>query len=117
MAYEDIECPYCEHPQNINHDDGYGYQEGETHQQQCEECNKTFTFTTSISFSYDVEKADCLNTDEDTHDWKPTTTYPECFRKMRCIICGSEREPTADEAVKYNIPTFNEYLNSLVKTD
>lgn len=113
MAYKDINCPYCEHPQNINHDGGQGYSEDETHQQECENCKKTFIYTTAISFSYDVDKAECLNTDEDTHLWEATTTYPEFMKKMRCCVCDSEREPTAEERVKYNIPTYQDYMNQI----
>lgn len=57
----DIECPYCEKPLDICHDDGKGYYENIKHQMECSGCGKTFTFTTSISFSYEPERADCLN--------------------------------------------------------
>ena len=30
---KDVDCPYCGHPQDINHDDGYGYEEVVLHQQ------------------------------------------------------------------------------------
>lgn len=101
MAYEDIECPYCEHPQNINHYDGYGYEEGVTHQQQCEKCDKYFTYQTSISFYYEVEKADCLNEDGE-HEWEPTHTYPKEFTKMKCSSCGEKRDLTESEWVEFN---------------
>ena len=91
----DIECPYCEAQQEINHDDGNGYEEGVTHQQTCSECDKTFVFTTSISYYYESEKADCLN--EGEHDYKPTKTYPVEFTKMRCSMCDDERKPTKEE--------------------
>ena len=67
----DVECPYCGLGQDINHDDGYGYEEDETHQQQCPRCKKTFTYKTCISTSYQVEKADCLN--GFAHLWKVST--------------------------------------------
>ena len=91
----DVNCPYCEEPQEICHDDGYGYEEGQTHQQECADCNKTFTFTTSISFYYEAEKAACLNGGE--HDYKPMTTYPKEFTKMACSMCDDRREPTESE--------------------
>ena len=50
----DVKCPYCGLEQEINHDDGFGYDEGVDHEQDCN-CGKTFIFTTSISFNYDVE--------------------------------------------------------------
>lgn len=57
----DIICPYCDAEQEINHDDGFGYEEGIKHEMQCSKCKKNFVFETSISFNYDAEKADHLN--------------------------------------------------------
>jgi len=88
----DIECPYCGTEQEINHDDGYGYEEDETHEQQCVSCDKSFAFTTSISFCYEANKADCLNGGK--HKYKPTRTVPREYTKMRCTDCGLERKPT-----------------------
>ena len=98
----DINCPYCDAGQEINHDDGYGYEEDEVHQQQCGKCDKYFTFTTSISYYYEAEKADCLNDGE--HDYNPTITNPKEYTKMRCTMCDEERWPTQEEKDKYNIP-------------
>ena len=53
----DVYCPYCDKPQEINHDDGYGYGD-DRYEQECVECEKTFTFTTHITFTYDAEKLD-----------------------------------------------------------
>lgn len=92
---EDVNCPYCDAEQEINHDDGAGYSEDEVHQQQCSECDKYFTFTTSISYYYNAEKADCLNDGE--CDFKPTTTAPIEYTKMRCTMCDDERKPTESE--------------------
>lgn len=103
MSYADLECPYCGADQEVNHDDGGGYEEGVTHQQECDECGKTYVFTTSISFSYWPEKADCLN-DGGEHKWKPTMTAPKYFTKMRCTMCDEERTPTDEERTQYNIP-------------
>ena len=108
---KDIECPYCGHEQDINHDDGYGYEQDTTHQQECGSCEKTFIYTTSIVFYYDVDKADCLNDGE--HEYEPTVTYPKCCTKMRCKQCGGEREPTKEECSEYNIPTKEEYFREL----
>lgn len=68
-----IQCPYCKTSQEINHDDGYGYTEDDAHQQECVGCEKTFIFFTSISFSYRVIKADCLN--GAYHDYKIRHAY------------------------------------------
>ena len=91
----DTECPYCGADVEINHDDGYGYAEDELHQQECSECEKTFVFWTSIHFSYSPQKADCLNDAE--HKFKPTTTCPKEYTRMRCADCGTERQPTPEE--------------------
>ncbi len=99
---KDIECPYCEEWLEINHDDGYGYEEGITFQQECGHCDKTFTYTTGIIFTYNAEKADCLNGAE--HDYKPTTTVPKFFTKMRCSMCDDERKLTEEEREKFDIP-------------
>lgn len=55
--YSDVECPYCGEGQEINHDDGYGYEEGEIFQQHCHGCCKTFAFTTCISFCHEAAMA------------------------------------------------------------
>ena len=95
---KDINCPYCDFAQDINHDDGYGYEEGVLFQYECHDCGKTFVFTTSISFNYDVKKADCLN--GGLHDFKSTHTYPIKYTKMECSMCGERREPTQEEMDK-----------------
>lgn len=90
----DVQCPYCDEWQEINHDDGYGYKEDEYHQQQCCDCDKNFVYLTSISFYYESQKADCLN-DAD-HKWKKQTCYPPEYAKMVCDNCGETKdcEPT-----------------------
>jgi len=102
----DVNCPYCDAEQEINHDDGRGYAEDETHQQQCSECDKHFTFTTSISYYYEAQKADCLNGAE--HDWKPTHTFPKEYTKMRCVMCDEERKPSESEMIAITNPQPNE---------
>jgi len=64
---DDVECPYCGKDQEINHDDGFGYEEGVSHEQECGNCEKAFVFQTSISFYYESYKADCLN--GSPHKW------------------------------------------------
>lgn len=90
-----VNCPYCEAEQEINHDDGYGYEEDQIHEQQCVACEKYFTYCTYISFSYDVAKADCLN--GSPHKYKATNTYPIEYTKMECEMCGCKRECTDEE--------------------
>jgi len=78
---------------DINHDDGYGCEESETYNQECKHCGKTFVYTTSITFHYEVAKADCLNDGE--HKYEKTKTYPPQFAKLRCKMCGDEKPLTA----------------------
>ncbi len=91
----DIECPYCGHSQEVNHDDGANYDESVTHQMECYECEKSFVFTTCISFDYYPEKASCLNGGD--HEFKASTTFPRQYTKMYCTMCDEQRECTADE--------------------
>ena len=93
----DTECPYCGEDVQINHDDGYGYSEDETHQQECGACGKTFTYTTMIHFSYSTRKADCLNGGE--HDYRKTATYPPEFARLRCKMCDDEKPLPANAEV------------------
>lgn len=58
---KDLECPYCESEQDINLYDGFGFEEDKAHEMECDSCEKTFVFYTSISYSYSPQKADCLN--------------------------------------------------------
>lgn len=107
----DLECPYCEKELDINHDDGFGYEEDIKHEMECPYCEKRFVFTTSISYYYEPEKADCLN--DGNHNYELTHTYPKEFSKMRCSMCGDEREMTDEERIKFNIGTKQSYMDSL----
>ncbi len=55
---KDVKCPYCGLYQDINHDDGYGYDDSQTHEQQCPKCDQTFLYDTFIHFSYEVRKSE-----------------------------------------------------------
>ena len=98
---KDVNCPYCNHEQYINHDDGYGYSEDEKHTQECEGCKKTFVYTTYISYNHEASKADCLNGAE--HTYKPTTTHPRLYTKMECEHCGEQRSLTEEEWKELNV--------------
>ena len=50
----DVQCPECDKSNEINHDDGHGYEEGELHEQDCTHCGTAFKFETSVSFNYEV---------------------------------------------------------------
>lgn len=105
---KDIKCPYCLEEQDIDHGDGYGYQEDTVYEQECTRCGRTFIYTTTCTFHYKVEKADCLNGAE--HTWKPTHTWPRCATQMYCTQCDAHRDPTDEERAKYGIPTNEEEM-------
>ena len=88
-------CPYCDKEVEVTHDDGAGYAEDVTHQQECPYCLMSFVFTTGIIYVYHTEKAPCLN--GEVHLYKPTITYPKKYSKMQCVYCGEKRKPTLDE--------------------
>lgn len=98
----DVECPYCGEGNDICHEDGYGYEENELHNQECRSCEKIFTYQTKIFYNYDAYEADCLNGAE--HNWKLTKTWPLFFTKMRCSVCDESRKLTAEEKAFHNIP-------------
>ena len=98
---KDIECPYCEEWQEVDHDDGVGYEEDVAFQQECRDCNKTFIFYTSILYCYEAQKANCLNGKK--HNFELTYTQPREYSRMRCSMCDEEREPTKQERVKYKL--------------
>lgn len=108
---KNIDCPYCDHGQNIDHDDGYGHEEDRLHQQECESCLKIFTFRTSIIYHYESFRAKCLNGGE--HKFVPSITYPNCLTKMGCETCEETRGLTDKERKKLKIQTVEEYLKEL----
>jgi hypothetical protein len=82
----DLKCPYCQTEQEINHEDGVGYEESTTHEQHCTSCNEEFCFETSISFSYDVF---CREGDHDMEPWGEN--YPNMFDCKKCDFYGMVR--------------------------
>jgi hypothetical protein len=105
----DVKGPYCDHKQEINHDDGYGYSEDEIYEQECSNCGKTFIYTTSISFYYEVSKAPCKN--GKPHKLKDKKCFPEEFAvgKKICEYCGEEIVVDKEASEK----AINEYFQSL----
>ena len=74
-----VECPYCQKEQEINHNDGYGYEEGVEHEQTCISCNKKFKFSTEMSFDYSV------SCQENDHQMEPFgNRWPDMFRCENC---------------------------------
>jgi len=107
----DVECPYCGKWQDINHNDGFGYEEDVLHEQECQFCDKTFVFLTVVTYSYEATKADCLNGSE--HNFMPTTTIPKEFTKMQCPDCGQTRELTPEERNEMGIGSKEDYFANL----
>ena len=99
----DIECPYCDAGQNINHDDGFGFEEGVWHEMECSECEKNFVFETSISLHYDAKIADCLN--GSPHDLRDTKMPDGKVIVTRCTVCDFEAH--GDAIVKAHADAAN----------
>lgn len=110
---ETVKCPYCGEEQYIDHEDGYGYEENQTYNQTCCNCEKVFAYQTSIHFSYDVKKCGCMNGED--HKWKLTSTSPKCASQMECTECGERRELTVEERTEFGIETKEEYFEKLEK--
>lgn len=92
---KDIECPYCNHSQYVDHDDDYDYEEDVLHNMMCEKCDKYFAYQTSVIYYYYPSKADCLNDGE--HQWDTQSTFPTKWSNIECKLCGEVRKPTEDE--------------------
>jgi len=113
-----VECPYCEKEQTIDHDDGYGFQENETYTQECSDCAKTFTYTTSITYDHEAEKAPCQNGTD--HKWAYTRTIPRIMTRQRCAWCGAEKELSPEELKTYlesigeKITSKEQYIKELL---
>ena len=74
----EIRCPKCGMEQEVNHDDGYGYDEGETFEQDCVECGYEIHFTTHISFDYNVYCSD-------QHElYQPLDNKPDFYMCENC---------------------------------
>ena len=76
----DIKCPYCGIWQDVDHDDGYGYDESETHSQDCINCGKEFDFTTSVTYSY---SAYCKS-ESDHEMYRPLDGEPDFYTCKNC---------------------------------
>jgi len=84
----DIRCPYCDAKASVNYDDGHGCEEDKLHEMTCPSCDKSFVFTTYISFSHTAYRADCLN--GSPHEMAMTLTYPRRYARMACANCDHE---------------------------
>jgi hypothetical protein len=86
----DFDCPYCDAPFEVCHDDGHGYDEDRLHEDECGACGKKFVFRTYISIDHFPEKADCLN--GAPHQMEAVTYAPKGLYEhwFRCATCGLE---------------------------
>ena len=87
---KEIECPYCEHDFDLNHDDGAYYDESDSRETECPKCEKSFMVHSYQSWSFTGEKADCLN--GSPHTFEPQSGFPrELFHgRFMCKDCGEE---------------------------
>ena len=90
---DEVECPYCWCEVAFDYDDWFCYAEDELHELQCTECYKNFVFITSIMYSYESQKADCLN--DWNHDYQLVRSWE--YSKMRCTMCDDTRMLTVEE--------------------
>ena len=88
--FNNAECPYCGHGVEINHDDGYGYKQDETYEDECDHCGNIFVYSVDWSITYYTEKAPCLNGEE--HKMKDVVYFPKREDEIwkRCEYCGKE---------------------------
>lgn len=93
----DLECPYCDAPNEVCHDDGEGYDEDVAHEMTCGSCQKNFVFHTSIIYRYSPERADCLNgAPHRFSQWRKLwldSKHNE-IQDRRCRDCGHEERRT-----------------------
>jgi len=96
---DEVDCPYCGETFEINHDDGAHYRDGESEVDTCSNCDKQIMISASCCWSYEAEKADCLN-DMVDHDW--TKWYKlwvgeeeheaQKLERRSCNACGKNQQ-------------------------
>ena len=109
MSYM-ITCPYCGGKTDYRQHD-IDFSDGAINIIECPHCDKQFRADTIVMIDFNVSTCDCQN--DGKHDWRLTTTFPKALSRMECPICGEQRELTDEERKQYNIPTLQEYLDSL----
>ena len=105
-----IECPYCKgdiDPYDYDPD----YDCSRIHMIECSHCERTLGYRVEVSYSFEAVSTPCQN--DGNHQWKPTCTVPKCCTRMICDTCEEERPPTDEEREKYEIPSFEEYWQSV----
>ena len=105
------ECPYCGNEVEIDHDDGYGYEEDKLFEQDCPHCGKTFGYRTTLHYYYDAKKVPCFN--GEPHKWKEIvhdSTFYE-WRKV-CEYCGDYRYKLIDKT-EHTVKMFGRPINGV----
>lgn len=105
---QDVECPYCGKWNEVCHDDGFGYDEGVAHEMECEHCEKSFVFHTSIHFYYSAGKADCLNgAPHDFREWRKLYEHEgKIYQNRTCRGCGKEERQAIQKTNTHPTPTI-----------
>lgn len=103
----DVQCPYCEKYQEVCHDDGQGYEEGLDHEMSCVDCDREFTFETSISYDYEAKKIPCTGDHNLVLDSFDESLVIEHVQ-FTCTNCSFERFLTDSEREKYATDYFIE---------
>ena len=96
-----IECPYCKHVYELSTDDGHGIETDTTHQEQCVNCDKWFTFQTEVTYSHNSSVADCLNDAKHTLQFEQSNFVGDNLL-FRCTTCDGSFN-TDDHPVLKNL--------------
>ena len=105
-----IECPYCAHVYELSTDDGRVSDTDVTHQEQCVNCQKWFTFQTEITYSYYCSTADCLNGDKHLLKFENTNFTSETLL-FHCKTCDNRFDTESVPVLK------NMFFNGEVSSD
>lgn len=108
----EITCPYCDHEYDLCHDDGAFYNnDGEREKEECPECHKVFMVSSSMSWDFEAEKADCLNGGE--HKWRQQRGGPpeHFIGRFECEDCDEEEHRDEEGRKK----AMSEYLARISK--
>lgn len=86
-----VTCPYCDEDVELNHDDGKHYDEDRSEETQCSSCDKYFMVSAFCLWTFEANKADCLN--DGDHDWQKIRGWPvgHFENRRRCSVCGEEK--------------------------
>ena len=94
----EMECPYCHHEYDLNHDDGAFYDESDSTEEECPACEKKFLVWGSCHWNWEPTIAECLN--DGNHTWQKRYNpkhYPDLIRKEECRYCGERRTLPKEE--------------------